>query len=71
MKNRKYIILVALSLLIVIGYAALTSSIDIDGFTKIKGNSWDIHFENVVLNLGNVKIDDTDSETDPWIVENE
>ncbi len=62
MKNRKYIILVALSLLIVIGYAALTSNIDIDGSTKIKGNSWDIHFENVVLNSGNVKIDDTDSE---------
>ena len=47
--RKKTIIIVALALLfiITIGYAALTAELQVDGTTKIKGNTWDVHLGNV------------------------
>lgn len=46
-KNNKNLIVVLLLCLITIGFAALSTTLSINGTTKIKGNTWDIHFENV------------------------
>ena len=47
--NKKGIVLVALGLLflVTIGYAALTAQLTVDGTTKIKGNTWDVHLGNI------------------------
>lgn len=46
-KNNKNLIVVLLLCLITIGFATLTTTLSINGTTRIKGNTWDIHFENV------------------------
>ena len=43
--NKKVIIL--LILFISIGFAYLSTNLNIIGITNVKGNTWDIHFENV------------------------
>ena len=56
-KNNKKCMLVILLLLVVgisIGYAALTTTLNINGATKIEKASWDIHFENLVKSDGSV-----------------
>lgn len=47
--KRKTIVIIALVLLFVvtIGYAALTAQLQVDGTTKIKGNTWDVHLGNI------------------------
>ena len=47
--RRKSIIIAALVLLFIvtIGYAALTAQLQVDGTTKIKGNTWDVHLGNI------------------------
>lgn len=49
MDNRKKVslILVILLLMISVVYAALSSTLNINGTSKIAATSWDIHFENV------------------------
>ena len=56
MKNKKKILVILLLLVvgISIGYAALTTTLNINGNTKIEKASWDIHFENLVKNEGSV-----------------
>ena len=44
--NKKYII-VLLILVISVGFAYLSTNLSIVGVTNVKGNTWDIHFENV------------------------
>ena len=46
-KQRKSLLLIILLLLVTIGYAVLTTNLKIFGFANIKGNTWDVHFENV------------------------
>ncbi len=58
-KKQKYLIFIALVLLVGIGYAALTSNLRILGFANIKSNNFDIHFENVTYNSNNVFINTT------------
>ena len=55
-KNRKSFLLVLLLLIIgiSIGYAALTTTLNINGNTSIEKASWDIHFENLVKTEGSV-----------------
>ena len=43
-----------LALVIGVGYAFLTSTLNITGNTKIKENSWDVHFENFQPTTGSV-----------------
>ena len=55
-KDDKYIILVFLFILLVIGigYAYLTSNLSITGATSVAGNTWDIHFDNLNITNGSV-----------------
>lgn len=57
MKNNKKRITIFLTLIIiiavmVIGYAALQTTLNITGNTSIKGNSWDVHWANVQISPG-------------------
>ena len=56
-KNKKNLLLGLLLLLFLfigIGYAYLTSNLSITGSTKVTGNTWDIHFANLVVNSNSV-----------------
>ena len=48
------ILLVLLLLLVTIGYAYLSTTLSINGTSKIQDASWDIHFENVKVTTGSV-----------------
>ena len=51
-KRSKLILLLLLIMGISIGYAALSSTLNINGNTNIKTAKWDIHFENLVKTTG-------------------
>ncbi len=53
-KNNKIRLLIILLFGVTVGFAALSTTLKIDGFTSIVKNSWDIHFENVVVKSGSV-----------------
>ena len=53
-KNFIYSILLLILLSVGIGYAYLTSNLSITGSTKVTGNTWDIHFANLVVNSNSV-----------------
>ena len=53
-KNLIYSILLLILLSIGIGYVYLTSNLSITGSTKVTGNTWDIHFANLVVNSNSV-----------------
>ena len=57
-KKNKYIILSLLLIGISLGYAMITSQLKITGLSKINNASWDIHFDNVVVNTNSVEIED-------------
>ena len=63
-KNNKqvttYFILFSL-LLIGVVYAILQANLQINGTAKIKANTWDIHFNNIVVNENSVSIGAEDS----------
>ena len=64
MKRRKknlIPILVLLLLGISLGYALLSQDLTISGTSKVKGNTWDIHFDNVVVNSNSVALSTGDS----------
>lgn len=44
-----------LMLCITIGYAALNSTLNINGKSNISKNNWNIHFDNVVTTNGSVE----------------
>ena len=53
--NKTIIFLVLLVLLVIgVGYAYLTSNLSITGATSVAGNTWDIHFTNLVVQDGSV-----------------
>ena len=64
-KNNKqvttYFILFSL-LLIGVVYAILQANLQINGIAKIQANTWDIHFENIVVNENSVSIGENDSQ---------
>ena len=49
-KNNKKLMLLALLLAVTVGFALLSTTLKINGTAGIKGNTWDIHWENVVPN---------------------
>ena len=54
-KNTKYlVILLSVAILIGVGYAALSATLNITGQTTIEKASWDIHFENLEVTSGSV-----------------
>ena len=56
MKLLLFILLVSISM----GYALLRTNLTINGTSKIKGNTWDIHFENLVVSTGSVELSTDD-----------
>ena len=54
--NKKLLtsLFILLILSIGIGYAYLTSNLSITGSTRISANSWDIHFDNLIVNPNSV-----------------
>ena len=54
MKNKKYIIII-LILAISIGFAYLSTNLNILGNGQVKGNTFDIHFENIQVSDGSVE----------------
>ncbi len=52
--NPKLIILSIIVCFMVIGYAVLSRTIKVNGTAKVPATSWDIHFENVVVQEGSV-----------------
>ena len=57
--QRKKSIIVLLAILLCslgIGYALLQTNLTINGTSKIKGNTWDIHFANLNVTEGSVSI---------------
>ena len=72
MKQRKkgtifYAIFLILFLLLTIGYAALQNNSKINGTAQISSNTWDIHFDNIVVNTDSVAVgaNDTAATIDP------
>ncbi len=62
-KNKKRNYLLLLLLLIVglsTGYALLQTNLKINGSSKVKGSSWDIHFENLNVTSGSVALSNGD-----------
>ena len=60
MKNRKRRDYLGILLLLVVGlsvgYALLRTNLTINGTSKIKGNTWDIHFANLQVTEGSVEL---------------
>ena len=54
-KNLIYSIFLLIVLSIGIGYAYLTSNLSITGATEIAAITWDIHFDNLVVNTNSVE----------------
>ena len=53
MKKKKYLLFFII-IFISIGFAYLSTNLNITGSSLIKGNSWDVHFENVQVTSGSV-----------------
>ena len=56
-KKEKNIIIVALLIVVVsmsIGFAILSTNLNINGTAEVKANTWDVHFENVQVTSGSV-----------------
>ncbi len=62
-KRKKEVYSILLVLIIVgisLGYAALSATLNINGSSRVKNNTWDIHFANVVINPESVELSDDD-----------
>ena len=61
-QRRKNILVLLLVLLcsLGLGYALLRTNLTINGTSKIKGNTWDIHFENLNVTDGSVELSTDD-----------
>ena len=60
-KNKVFLLLVLMIFGIGLGYALLSQDLTINGITKVKGNTWDIHFDNVQINSNSVSLSTGDS----------
>ena len=53
-KRNKYMLLLLLLLGIGIGYAALSTTLKIDGQTIINKNTWSVYWDNAIVNQDSV-----------------
>ena len=61
-KRKDYLgILLLLVVGLSVGYALLRTNLTINGTSKIKGNTWDIHFENLAVTEGSVELSTDDA----------
>ena len=54
-RNKKYLYVLILFLILGIGFAALAANLKINGTVNIDSSSWDVHFENVEVTQGSVE----------------
>ena len=59
--NNLFLLLIFTIVGIGLGYAFLTQDLTINGITKFKGGTWDIHFENIKISDSSVTLSDGDS----------
>ena len=64
MKVHNKIIFLLLILFISIGFAYLTRDLTLSGISSIFGNTWDVHFDNVVVSNGSVEANTPVIDTD-------
>ena len=57
--NKKYLLITVFLLIMIIGigYATISSTLHINGFSQMKSSSFDVHFENITVTNGSVEID--------------
>ena len=63
-RNKKENMLILLILLVVglgIGYALISSNLTINGIGRFNNQNWDVHFEDLTLNPGNVELSQGDA----------
>ena len=53
--NLLIVVLFAIVVLMSVGFAIISTTLNISGQTKIKSQTWDIHFANVVVTDGSVE----------------
>ena len=66
-RSLNFIFIIVAVLTITIGYSVMNRELTITGNSEVKSNSWDIHFENVVVKEGSVtaiKVPTIDAEKD-------
>lgn len=61
-KKNKKLLLVILLLVVSIGYALLSANLTINGNSKIAGQTWSIHWDNVQVTDGSVSLGNDDSD---------
>ena len=54
-KNIYSILIVILLLVVTIGYAVISSTLNINGRSSISKNTWDVHFDNIFVKNGSVE----------------
>ena len=52
--NVLIMVLFAITVLMSVGFAVLSTTLNINGTAKVKSQTWDIHFENVNITEGSV-----------------
>ena len=62
-------VLILLILGVSLGYAMLSTNLNIEGTSKIKNASWNIRFENLSVTSGSVVIDPTDTTLQPATID--
>ena len=68
-KRNKKLFIVLLLLIITVGFATLSTNLNINGTSKINNSTWDIHFENIQINSNSVTIDPNDDTQHAAIVD--
>lgn len=66
-RKLNFVIIIIVIISFTIGYAVMNRELTITGNSEVKSNSWDIHFENVVVKEGSVtatKVPTIDTEKD-------
>ena len=53
--NVLIMVLLAITVLMSVGFAVLSTTLNINGTAKVKSQTWDIHFENVNITEGSVE----------------
>lgn len=59
-KRKQKLLFLAFLLMISLGYAVLSTNMQINGTSKLNNSTWDIHFENLVPNADNVTLSNDD-----------
>lgn len=67
-KRLNYLLVIVLLLLVSVGYAVLSTNLNIVGVSTINNSTWDIHWENVSVKSGSVTVDTSTIDTNKTTV---